>query len=608
MFLRIILLICLVHGSSFFAQRGRNLSDLSPEEVKKMRTEDKKVNTTPTEAIEDQPMSGESAKEMLMRLKLQKQKKDSAQLNATLELLKSQEAHADTFTQLVIQSSTLSVFPQSIQNYKNLNTLILRRCDAIYLYDLFEKIKDLPIRSLSLEFSNRTQLPNNIYKLKSLEHLNLQNNKLISLPDSMAYMPKLNVLILRKNEWLDPEQAFGVLSKIKSLKVLDMSSSQLLQLPNELGLMTQLEELNLSKNAFDVLPSNFSNLQGITKLNLSDCKKLKPLEAFFSINQLKLLQDLNLSNNSFVEIPASIGTLSQVRMINLFNNPIKSIHPEIGKCKSLETLILGTDFLSADRADLKTIPASIGSCSKLKFLSMEYCGLTELPTSLEALKNLEVLKLKLNQLAEFPSVLTKMGSLRYVDLSINKIKELPSQFGVFGQSLDTFLLEANYKSSRLEKIKVVPMSILALKHVTLLSFKDQLIESLPTEFYLEFQNLRTLNMMGNLITEIPDDIANLKNIEELNLKANDLTTVSPKVAYCSKLKRLNIAFNPNMNTSQVFEALSNARQLEFLDMSYNDISLEDAKSFHKRLPNLKIAKDEINERNHGKPTLEKEKK
>jgi internalin A len=582
--------------SSVDAQRNKGLADKTPAEIQAEKYQDSMSKIT-QEAIKNF-----SIDDYFQQLKTLQRKQDSAQLNATYEFLKENESKADTMRHLYIQASTLSVFPESIKKYKNLEKLTLRRCRAVQLQDLFEKIKDLPnLTEISLEHSDKARLPENIYKLKSLKKLNLEGNKLNALPDSMAFCPQLEEINLRNNIYLDENAAFSVLSKIKTLKILNFSGSRLQSIPSTIGSMKTLESLNLSHNLITEIPEDVEKLKALKTLDLSSNKSLNATTSLVQISKISNLEKLFLNNSGISEIPSTIGALTQIKVLDLFNNPIKKIHSSIGDCSNLEEIYLGSDFFNKERMELQTIPASIGNCKKMKRMQMSLCSLSELPSSFENLQKLEFLDLSWNKFSQFPIVLTKLEGLKHLDLSINTISSLPDNFGKLSQNLETFLMAANFNTQVKNKITVLPSSIATLTKLKTLSLRDQVFETMPASFWTGLTQLEDLNLMGGLLQEIPIEIEHLTQLKKLNVKANEIKSISAGLGKCAQLEELNIAYNPDLDIDRTFQLLREMKQLKFLDISYNEFSLEKSKELQTILKNTKIAKDEIKESKEREP-------
>ena len=566
------------------AQRTRGLANMSKEEIEAKRKQDSIDNLYKDFDVKD----------YLLKLKEIKAKNDSTQLNATLEMLNAHKGYEDTVKHLFIQASTLSVLPNHITKYSNLEQITLRRCKSLNLNDLFEKVKDLPkLKVLSIEFSEKTNIPNSIGFLKYLEELNLEGNKIENLPDSLILLSNLKTINLRNNINLIEDNAFLVLSKLPNLKIVQFSGSRVASIPKSIGDFKSLETLDLSKNLIVEIPDEISNCTTLKSIDLSYNKKLNPTTTLVKLSQIKSLENLIIQSSGITEIPATIGLLSNLKKIDLENNPIKKIHEEIGGCKNLEMLILGSDWITKERMELKSLPKTIGACQKLKHLKLSLCSISELPSTFNQLQALEYIDLSWNQLSFIPVSLFDLKNLKYINLSLNKIENLPGNFVNWSYNLEELHLAANFFAPAKEKIKSLPQNLSQLKKLKVLNLRDQIIETLPLNVFNQLKELETLNLMGGILQFIPDDITALSKLKNLNLKGNELKKLPDNLYLLNQLEDLNIAYNPDLNFDEIALILEKMPFVKHLDISYNNFDLSAAKLLQKKIPHTKIAKDEV---------------
>src|SRR5689334_14591811 len=82
-----------------------------------------------------------------------------------------------------------------------------------------------------------------------------------------------------------------------------------------------------------------------------------------------------------------------------------------------------------DSQPIRPIACEIGE-GHVRSLSACRAGLTEVPASLAALTALEALNLGENQLAELPAALVRLGKLRALCLHNNQLREVSPEIGV----------------------------------------------------------------------------------------------------------------------------------------------------------------------------------
>ena len=115
------------------------------------------------------------------------------------------------------------------------------------------------------------------YDITTTTKLDLYNNNLTSLPESIGSLSNLQELDLSYNNLINISESIGSLSNLKKLW---LSNNKLTSLPESIGSLSNLKELYLSNNNLTSLSESIATLTKIEKLNLD--------ESSYDINNLSM--------------------------------------------------------------------------------------------------------------------------------------------------------------------------------------------------------------------------------------------------------------------------------------------------------------------------------
>ena len=174
----------------------------------------------------------------------------------------------------------------------------------------FESLKKLSFNNNQVEY-----VSNKLSSLRSLEEIHFYKNKLQSIPEPVYSLPKLKVIDLYFNEI---EKADVRLNQMKSLEVLYLSNNRIVSLPDNLGQMEQLRELYLHNNRLINLPPTIGTLPALTVLRVNDNSLLEFPPFLF---QLEKLENLDISHNEMTSLPLNNFTFTHLRMLSVVGNP-----------------------------------------------------------------------------------------------------------------------------------------------------------------------------------------------------------------------------------------------------------------------------------------------
>jgi hypothetical protein len=199
------------------------------------------------------------------------------------------------------------------------------------------EIKDGKVIGIGLFNCGLTKFPEHILKFKSLQKLNLADNKLEAIPESI--------------------------SELRNLKKLDLSINKLNSIPESIGKLEFLKNVALEQNQLESLPESIGNLKNLKTLNLSE-NKLKNLPN--NVGKLSSLKKLNLKSNQLNCIPESIGELNEMESLILGNNNLSELPWTIWKLKNLTFLHLDNNFWKDDWEELasRDLPSILKFCQQ----------------------------------------------------------------------------------------------------------------------------------------------------------------------------------------------------------------------------------------------------
>ncbi|XP_058769976.1 LRR receptor-like serine/threonine-protein kinase GSO1 [Vicia villosa] len=446
-------------------------------------------------------------------------------------------------------------------------------------------------------------------KIETLQHLDVSNNHLNSIPDGFisacGKIESLKLLNFSGNVLsgvLPTFHGFGGLetldmsfNKLKgsiglqldgmvSLKSLNLSSNRFTEnIPTNLGRSMVLEELVLSNNFFQgTIPEQILSYKNLTVIDF----KANRLSGSIPLNieNLSKLEVLSLSSNRLVgKIPTTIVNITTlVRFAANLNQFTGSVPP--GITKFLNSLDLSYNNLSesipegllsppqlvlVDLSNNKLqgpVPANISpSLVRLRLGGNSLTGEVPLITCNEAGHNLTYMELDNNHLTGLiPSELGSCKKLALLNLAENQLTgALPPELGNLN-SLQVLQLQMNKLNG------TIPIQISQLQKLSTLNLsRNSLDGPIPSEITA---NLTLLYLQGNNLNgSIPPSIGNLVKLLELQLGENQLSGDIPKMPLSLQIS-LNLSsnhFSGNIPTS--FSDLVN---LEVLDLSNNNFSGE----------------------------------
>ena len=180
------------------------------------------------------------------------------------------------------------------------------------------------LQILQLDSNKLTSLPESFGGLTGLQQLWLGLNKLSSLPESFSSLSALEDLFLSANELTSLPESFGRLTALQSLY---LHENELSSLPESFGDLIALDFLNLKRNALSSLPESFGDLTALEVLNLNENKLSSLPESF---GGLTVLERLYLNENELRSLPESFGGLAALQKLELDDNRLGETYNGLG--------------------------------------------------------------------------------------------------------------------------------------------------------------------------------------------------------------------------------------------------------------------------------------
>ncbi|XVF19595.1 hypothetical protein REPUB_Repub11eG0124400 [Reevesia pubescens] len=364
-----------------------------------------------------------------------------------------------------------------------------------------------------------------------------------TVPRQICHMSKLVSLDLSWNKYqtIDKHILGGLvrhLTKVRQLFLggINMSSTN----PNVfMNLSSSLTHLSLIWcDLRGQLPENIFHLPNLKWLELRSNSELNLyLPEFNRSNHLELL-DLTMTNLSGA-LPDSVANLRSLKFLYLDQTSLSGVLPNsIGNLSSLKELYLSGGSLSGG------LPISIGNLASLEVLLLGPCNLSgKIPRSLGNLSQLRGLRIWWNHFSrEIPSSLSNLTQLESLEIAGNQVEgSIPDEVNAF-PNLVLLFLYSNFLNGTLPSWLYTTSSLkkIDLQHNQLSGHINQ----------FQCKSLERLWLNDNKFQgQIPSSIYQLVNLTTLVLSSNHLSgTVE-------------------------FDMLSKLQNLEYLDLSYTNLSL-----------------------------------
>ena len=346
---------------------------------------------------------------------------------------------------------------------------------------------------------------------------------------------------------------------IPFVKILNLSSNKFNFIPMSIFYLKNLVFFDISNNSISMIDENlFANLDSLRNLNLSG-NKLKVIPS--TIKYMNNLQELNFSKNEICIIPNESIFLKYLKKLNLGWNKIQFIQPNFfNNLVSLEELYFNNNLLTNNINNINSYPA------------------------FDSILNLKILDISNNQYQDY-IIFRNLPNLEILNISYNKLNNIA------GLNLCDKLYEINCSYNL---FKEIPDDFISIKNLRSLNIKGNDLNNLPILICL-MDNLSELNIEGNPMKQNPNlKYANIQQIKQYflaklsetdinnipeNLKNNYLRKINNNNNYNSnKIGNSNIQINRN---SPIFNFIKNNSELIITNSELIEIPIDE---IHQNIP------------------------
>lgn len=459
---------------------------------------------------------------------------------------------------LDLHGNHMLALPMGIRRLTNLTALNLSKNkldnQSLAIISQVQSLRELRL----IENAFEGLLDSNITNLQHLEVLDLSNNGISALPDSLSMLSTLHTLLLAGNKitslpsTLLASTALVVLDfsqnrltgkfasnniSLPLLKSLDISHNALISITDGSVSMPHLQTLNVADNRLEALP----DLSGSTDFITLTAPGNKLTTVHESLIGLQHLKNVDLSRNDLRKIDERFGLLVSLTVLHVANNPLRdrkylTLNTEDLKAGlRTRTLLANNGTVDAQASSLADSASIYQSSTASQSWPVKPGGTLDRSSTrattiedrdLEPLlkvHDIKTLRLQRNSLTQIPLSVTLLAStLNNLDISNNKLSAL------------TYLAA---------EVSLPNLKLLDMSHNTISSF-TLLIECLNAPKLNElnvsrnrlttfpplrnrFPSLRTVLAADNRIAELK--VESVQGLEMLDVSGNEIEHLEPKL-------------------------------------------------------------------------------
>ena len=513
-------------------------------------------------------------------LRAKQERENQMRINASIQL--ETQLNTPGLKNLVLTDYQDAEIDQRITMLRDLESFTCIRCKRLDVYKLFNQLKQCSkLRKLDLSGCDFQSLTNNISALQSLEELNLSRNALRTFPDSLISISRLKKLDLSENKYLYDDEVYTKLSGHSALEELSFAFAGLFAVHPSVGRLPALRTIDFSGNGIRYLPSAIRQCGRLEEIYLNRNDDLDIQRISDTLQFLPRLKVLSVRECYLPALPSSLCELKSLEKLDVSGNRLSALPQNIGSLRNLRQLLAGYAVLGTRMNTLTSLPLSFSQLTVLEELDLSGNQLAALPAGFSDLSALRSLNLSYNSFSQIPADVFSLQRLTSVDFASNPLSELDSQIAQL-QELRVLRLAAHFFLKPNQKLHVLPEAICSLKNLEVLDLSDHVIDSLPS-CWGNLSALRELSLRSNLLSRLPDSFIRLSSLEKLDLKGNEMQQLPAGFSAMSSLRELNFAMNLKADFSLVLPEMEKMKNLQMLDLSFNNLSDEVISALSRKL-------------------------
>ncbi|KAM3620509.1 uncharacterized protein V6R79_024669 [Siganus canaliculatus] len=217
----------------------------------------------------------------------------------------------------------------------------------------------------------------------------------------------------------------------------------------------------------------------------------------------------------------------------------------------------GRLILRIEQEEWKTLPGCLVQLSQVQEWQIHRTGLQKIPHFISSFQNLLVLDLSRNGVAEIPRQIGQLTRLKELLLSYNRVHLVPEELSCC-ESLERLELAMNRDLSQL------PDQLRNLKRLQHLDLSMNDFTCMP-DCVVGLPELEWLDMGGNRLQHLPEDIHRMEKLHTLWLQRNELEKLPDNISRMASLDTLVLSSNRLKDIPSLMEDMSNLRFVNFRD-------------------------------------------